>query len=277
MASKSDVMGKLVMQPASSTYPSIGTAYERGGHTVDYSPRLVRTGKNYYDSKAAISNGRMSTAAEELAIQLGIEKAGQDPRTAGVFGDLFARNDSKTYVWQRTETGLRVPKGRDPDKYETDSKGRKYRARTVLIGDEEVGEILVPEGAGRVVVEWDEVFGLPRTTDNIDFPHNPYTTHFWFNKSHGKYNKSGHYDIAVVRRSCWGRDEGERCLVVAANVGRGSAFSGGGFRPVRGSMSEIKKTVAKINFSEAGQDSNESMQRDYGKIPFDEFLKRYRI
>ncbi|MFH0889874.1 MAG: hypothetical protein V1836_01890 [Candidatus Aenigmatarchaeota archaeon] len=243
MASRPEIMERLVMQPASSVYPLLGTAYKSAGNNIEYSMHLVMTGKSYYDSKP--KDGRMSTAAEELAIQLSLERAGQDPKKVGVFNDLFVINDSYWRVWQWTATGLRIPKGRDPTKYETDAKGRKYWAREVLIGKDVIGEILVPEGNGRVAVEWDEVFGLPKTTDNIDFPHKPYTTHFWFNQTPSKDGKSGHYDVAVGRRGFWLRDVDRGCLAVNALYARSDAGSDDGFRPVRGSLPEIKNTSAK--------------------------------
>ncbi len=265
-------MEKLVMPPVSSSYPSIGK-YKSAEHIIDYSPKLTRTGKNYYDSKAGITDdSRISTAAEELAIQLGLERAGKDPRQADVFDDLFGRNNGGWYAWQWTETGLRVPKGRNPAKYETDSNGRKYWAREFLIGDKVVGEILVPEGNGRIVVAWDEVSGLPRVTEDIAFPHKPYTTHFWFNENPDKDNKSGRNDVAVGRRGSWLRDEGERCLDVGADYVRWGAGSGDGFRPVRGSVPEIKNTTTKISLI----DTNE-MEKDYGKLPFAEFTKKYKL
>ncbi len=202
---------------------------------IQYSPDLVLTGKNYYDSQLLVPEFyRMSTAAEELAIQLGLERAGTDPREAEVFDDLFARNDSKTYMLQWTATGLRVPNGRDPNKYETDSQGRKYFARIVLSGDNETREILVPEGNDRVVVEWDEVSGLPKTTEDIAFPHTPYTTHFLFEQEPLEDSESGHYDVAVRRGKDWRFGENGRCLEVDACYTRWAAASGTGFRPVRG-------------------------------------------
>ncbi|MBI4177626.1 MAG: hypothetical protein HY516_04660 [Candidatus Aenigmarchaeota archaeon] len=234
-------MEKLIVPAVSQTYPTLGKSYKHAGHEIEYSPRLVRTGKDYHASKAGITGGeRMSTAAEELAIQLGLERAGQDPRTAGVFDDLFARNEPRIYMWQWTETGLRVPKGRDPRKYETNGQGEKYWVRELLIGSDTVGEILVPEGHGRVVVEWDEVSGLPRATEDIAFPHKPYTTHFWFNVNPGKDRVSGYQDVAVGRGGGWLRDEDARCLVVDASFARSDALSDGGFRPVRGSLVDIR-------------------------------------
>ncbi len=228
-------MTKLIIPSVSSG------SYKHSGHEIEYSPNLVWTGKNP-------TEGRVSTADEELAIQLGLERAGIDPRQAKVFDDLFARNKSHVYIWQRTETSLRVPKGYDPNTYQTDDQGRKYWVREVLIGDNVVGEVLVPEGHGRVVPYsknpedvWDMVFGLPRiTSDSVnDRKYGNHTTHFGFNENPWKDNTSGHKDVAVWRGSGWllGGDEG--CLVVGAPYERWGALSYVGFRPVRGSLPDI--------------------------------------
>lgn len=161
----------------------------------------------------------MSTAGEELAIQLALERGGKDPRKAKAFDDLFARGPDKIYMWQWTETGLRVPNGRKAGAYETDGQGRKYWPRIVLIGDQEVGEILVPEGNGRLVAEWDVVFGIPRVTENVYWPHRP-TTHFEFDVTPDRDSTSGHYDVAVGRGSYWPLDFGEECFDVDADDGR---------------------------------------------------------
>lgn len=269
---------RLNIPASSSNYPALGNSYKQAGYPIEYSHNLTRTGKDYYNSKARIPKGyRMTTAAEELAIQLELERSGADPRKANVFDDLFARNDSHTYVWQWTETGLRVPKGYKADKFETGEQGRKYWPRIVLIGDKEIGEILVPEGGGRVAVEWDEVFGIPKTTENIDYPHNPYTTHFWFNSTPAKDDKSGNYDVAVGRGSDWRLAEDERCLGVGAGCGRWGAYSGVGFRPVRGSASGVEKELSRINPNDIERTLLEAMKKDYRSMTFPDFLKKYEL
>ncbi|MBI4177057.1 MAG: hypothetical protein HY516_01710, partial [Candidatus Aenigmarchaeota archaeon] len=180
--------------------------------------------------------------------------------------------EAHVHIWQWTETGLRVPKGRDPRKYETNGQGEKYWVRELLIGSDTVGEILVPEGNGRVVVEWDEVSGLPRVTEDIAFPHKPYTTHFWFNVNPGKDGVSGYQDVAVERRSGWLHDVAEWCLDVDASYARSDADSDGGFRPVRGSLVKIEKTITQINPT----DPNE-MEKDYGKLPLADFRQKYNL
>lgn len=300
VVSPPDVMERLIVPAARSSYPTLETSYHHGGYEVDHARRLVQTGKHYYDSKAEIPEGmRMSTAGEELALQLKYETAAQllrrideqeilgrppseiasilrdyavtesereavsyvfgmesdamqrtfeqggvlipDPRNATIFDDLFGRKNDGWYAWQCTETGLRVPTGREAGKYETDAQGRKYWARIVLDGDKEVGEVLAPEGGGRLVAEWDDVFGVPRVTiENRGFPHKPYTTHFWFNATPNIDDTSGHYDVAVERWSRWHRVVEEGCLDVGARYRRMDASSDGGFRLVRGSRPLIE-------------------------------------
>src|SRR3989338_4826980 len=98
-----DLKERMDVPAAISIYPTLGNTYTRAAYPIEFSNRLVRTGKNYYDSEPA--NDRMSTAAEELAMQLGLEKAGQDPRNAEAFNDLFGRNNPHDYdphdcIWQ---------------------------------------------------------------------------------------------------------------------------------------------------------------------------------
>ncbi|HLC76691.1 MAG TPA: hypothetical protein VJH04_00650 [archaeon] len=293
-----EVKEKMIVPAVSSDYPRLVASYKHGGYEVDYANPLVRTGKNYHNSKAEIPEGlRMSTAGEELAIQLKYEKVanilrrideheilgkppGQvadvlrnlakeddreaisyvfgmeseamqsvyeqnkgvltiDPRNAKVFDDLFARGQDKIYMWQWTETFLRVPRGRqNPDKPDyVDSNGRKYWAREFGNGNEVVGVVYVPEGNGRLVAELDEVSGVPQVTiEDRKLPHKPYNTHFWFDPTPALDRTSGHRDVAVARRCSWLRDEGGGCLCVTADFGRSDAYSDDGFRPVRGSF-----------------------------------------
>ena len=238
---------KLVIAPVSSTYPTLGATYEEEySREIEYARSLVRTGNNYYDSKAEIPPElRMSTAAEELAIQLALEKAAKDPRNAKVFDDLFARGPDKVYVWQWTLTFLRVPSGKkNPGKPDyVDPQGRKYWTRE--FGDvnrnEVVGPVYVPEGGGRVVPKtndlldvWDQITGLPRVTsdDNNDTKYDNHTTHFWFNATPRKDRFSCHYDVAVARRSGWSHAVGGVCLGVDADYGRLRVDPNGGFRLV---------------------------------------------
>lgn len=183
---------RIRIERGRSRYPALGLAYRRSAYEIVFADRLLPVpNQDFYVLQRFVdglgAGRRISTAAEELAIQLKFERADQDPRNALVFDDLFARNEDKKYFWQWTATGLRVPEGRTPLVYETDAKGRKYWVRILVVGNEEIGEVLVPEGNGRVVPHtpdvrdvWDEVTGLPTVTEPIKWPHAPYTTHFWF-------------------------------------------------------------------------------------------------
>ena len=235
------------MQRSASVYPSIGRAYSRPSHFFSCSSTLVRTGKNYYDSLQALAEmiergelpagTRFMTQAEGLAIENSYKKQGKDPRKADEFRDYFAKNSGKVYLWEWTSTGLRVPKGWENGRVDTDGK----YPRIVLEGDKEVGELQVPAGGGKVIVESDEVFGIPTEARDIAFPHEGYHSHWYFNAAPELDKVSGHYDVAVGRGSSWPRAEGERCLDVAADCGRSNAGSDDGFRPVvRGSVPEIE-------------------------------------
>jgi len=237
---------EMQIKPATSSYQSLGAEYGRPVYPIKYSPSLTRTRKDYYNSREEAPGGsRVSLASEELAIQLGIERAGKDPREAAVFRDLFGKNKDSWYAWQWTDTGLRIPKGHKPDKHETDPQGRKYFPRIVLIGDAEEGEVLVPEGSGRVVVDWDETFGIPRVTSNREGDMKPdnHTTHFWFDPSPRKDDRTGRYDVAVARRGRWRHDVHERCLRVGADCGRWAADDFDGVRHVQGSLPEIERSL----------------------------------
>jgi len=272
--------------PASVNYPGIGR-YSHDGGQIKYSPKLTKTGENYYNSKKELPDGfRMSTAAEELAIQLYEETSGRDPRKAEAFDDFFARNEDEWHAWQWTETGLRVPKGYEADKREKDTQGRIFYPRIVLIGDEEVGEVLVPEGNGKVVPYssvpeevWDTVFGIPRVTSDkkSDMKLDNHTTHFYFNTNPSKDSRSGEYDVAVARGSDWLRDGRAGCLHVYAFCGRWDVLSAGSFRPVQGSLPEIEKRLAKIDPKELKNTLLEEIKEDYNKLPPKEFQQKYSL
>ena len=141
---------RMIVPAASSCYPAFDASFDRYG--LDCSTRLIKTGKDCYDSKRDLPTGRrMSTETEELAIQLAFEELGVHPRDAEPFADIFGKNEDGSYALLWTKTGFRVPRGRDPEKYITDKQGRKYWPRIALICSTEVGEVLVPEGNGRVV------------------------------------------------------------------------------------------------------------------------------
>ena len=208
-------------------------------YEIAYSKALVRNGKNYYHAIKNVDKFRISTAAEELCLQLSLEKAGIDPRKAEIFNDLFGRNPENSYVWQLTATGLRVPKGWENGRIDADGT----YPRIVLVFSDEVGENKIPKGGGRPVIEWNEFFGLPRSTsDNADdLAYNKHTTHFWFDPNPVRDKYTGHLDVAIERGGVWNHGNRGRCFIILADCGRWGAVSSAGFRPVYDSLHEIEK------------------------------------
>ena len=248
---------KLRKNRSASRYPSLGVAYRQNGYEFLYSDRVVHIPHHdFYFLQAfleTLGGGRgMSTAAEELAIQLELERSAEDPRNAKAFDDLFARNDDQRYIWQWTATGLRVPKGRKPNAYEVDKHGRKYWVRILVIGNSEVGEVLVPEGNGRVVPHtpevpdvWDEVTGLPTITEPLKWPHNPYTTHFWFDPN---------LEEVAVGRGSREHSQAGSCLDVLADCPRLGSAEYTGVRLVQRLLPELKvEPVANAKWAGLGR------------------------
>lgn len=244
---------RLVVAERRSEYPIIGKASTRPAGEILYSARLVPTpDMNFYTVQGSMPEGiRMSTAAEELAKQLEIERAGQDPRKDAFFNDLFGKGPAKKYMLQWTSTGLRVPAGMEaPKSYKEviDGKIHDVYHFTVLEGDKEVGEALVPLGDGRIVTSWNEVNGIARTTTNEGLPHGKHTTHWYGALKPAVDPTSGKRDVAVGRRGGWRHDGRGRCLYVGAGGRRWGSLSDDGFRPVQGSLvlptaEEIKRVV----------------------------------
>lgn len=139
-------------------------------------------------------------------------------------------------------TGLRLPKRSKPNYYPdtpdyTDGQGRKYWIRVVLISDEEIGEVPVPEGNWRAVMEWDAVTGLPRVTSDKewDMRYDNHTTHFYFNPNPSMNTRTWDKDdIAISRRRSWRHEGHGNCLDVDAYGIRSGHYSNVCFRPVHG-------------------------------------------
>jgi hypothetical protein len=276
---------KLIIEPARSDCP--GAIYRHNGYTISHSNPLIKTGNGYYGSKDSLPDWyRMSTAGEELAIQMALERSLKDPRKAEVFNDLFSSEDGieRRYICQFTETAFRLPKFYKPDKFETDTQGRKYWPRIVLIGDQEVGEVLVPEGNWSAVVEWDPVFGIPKITsdDKKYLRYEKHTTHWWFHSGRGRKDPiSGEWDLAITRWSDYCDREGKKhkCISVSAIYQRNDNLETSGFRPVQGSLPEIEREFTRINPSHSDIEEAllEKMRKDIKWMPIDQFREKYKI
>ncbi len=260
---------------------SMSGSYSREGYIISCSPALARTGKDFYGSLEKVARGisggelprvaRVSTAAEELALQRGYESDGIDPRSekAAMFNDLFGRNSHGWHAIQWTATALRVPKGVNTGQREIGGNGEpKYRREVVAVdispyleqiadpkferdnwrdiiglASRVEGEMDVPTGNGMVVVEYDSMFGIPSETREIELPHTGYNSHFWFNPQPNIDRISGQYDVPVQLYSVPHSGGGDRCLQVDAEFGFCYANPRNGLRLVRGSMPDVSREL----------------------------------
>ena len=272
---------------ATSVYPSMGKAYLRHAHSFSASPRLVRTGKRYYDSQKVLAemiergelpaDARFMTQAEGLDIENSYKARAEDPRKAPEFDDYFGRNKDKSYLCELTLTGLRVPKGWENGRVDTDGK----YPRILLTGNKEDGEVGVPVGNGRVIVESDGVSGIPIETREIVWPHEGYHSHWHFNATPSLDKISGHYDVAVGRGGYWRLGEDEGCLNVIAYCSRSVAYSVDGFRLVRGSLPEIEIVSSNVDVEQIRQEifgkARAEFARDVNSIPAAELARKYQL
>jgi hypothetical protein len=236
----------------------------------------------------------MSSMAIESLLDQQARSEGKDPREAGHNNDLFARNDDNVYVWQWTSTGLRVPKrstpNYDPDTPDhTDGQGRKYWVKELLAGDKVIGEVLVPEGNGRVIVEWDPVTGLPLVTSNneADMKYENHDSHWWyFNSNPDIDSNTGKQDVAVRRGSTiWRPYVHDGCLGVDAEIKRFGPGLGGSFRPVQGSLSvsaekftpeQASQILLLREYERGRKEAINDVALDLSVLSISELLEKYR-
>ncbi len=139
-----------------------GRTYERTYHRDAY--RLqYRIGLVPYSDVIMPGGGwRLSTAAEELAIQLYQRK----PLNAKEFQDVLKPNRL-----QVTDTVLRAIPGWEGGKKQILPDSRKYSPRQVLERGRDIGYCWVPEGGSRSVPRgprdeiWNRLAGIPRITN----------------------------------------------------------------------------------------------------------------
>ena len=272
---------QAVIKVPESTYSNrLGTATQKP-YEIRAAASLTPTlGKTVYQIQFA-DGQRMSRAAEDLAKQLEIERAGQDPRADAFFDDLFASGPDNVYRWQWTSTGLRVPAGLEaPKSYNEiiDGKVHDVYHFIVLEGDKEVGGVLVPIGNGQIVTSWNEVHGIARTTTNENLPYDKHTTHWYVNLNPPVDPVSGKIDVAVERRSDWHHDGHGRCLYVYADDARSDSAWDDGFRPVQGSLvlptfEEIEKVGG--DYGRGRRDAMAEVVNDLRTLSRTELMKKY--
>ena len=287
---------------------SIDRAYATQPYTLPHSPRLIRTGKDFYDSlkiaaEMAVKeypNLRLSTIADEQHIYAQKSPGAIKLKDVEEFRDYFGDNVENWFAWSHTLTGLRVP-----ERYvgKTCSIGEKIPVQVIVtdispylsqIADpnftrenwkdiidkinKKEGELPVPYSRGQVIREIDPVFGVFTEIESSTAHDAPYALHAWLreNLSVPRDPISGHFDLEVARRSVWLADRRD-CLGVDANYRRSDAHSAGGFRPVLGLAPKILKELARINVSEVEEAFLERMRIDYRKMPFLEFREKYKL
>jgi hypothetical protein len=160
-------------------------------YMLEYNQRIIRSGQNRPGHIIDVQEGfTASSAEEEMRILLESRERGQRPMDSIAYADLFGKNGY--YAGQRTRTGLRVPKGWENGRCQRNARGDKEYPRILLIGNEENDDVLVPDGRGWFVAEWNDN-GIPRVTVNnailfgtdvykIHRSNCPYFVHWWFNE-----------------------------------------------------------------------------------------------
>lgn len=280
---------------ADKVYPP-HIAYSRPAYPIELSPSLIHTpGMNFYKVLEALArrikdselpeDTRFFLQNEGHAKAQSYRNQDKDPRNAPEFLNYFTKNRNGLYLWEWTLNALRAEKGWESGRI--DSGTGKYQ-RLVLEPDwavlkqamkdclepgfnwKDIGDSLnrvagicqVPVGNGRVIVDYEPVWGLPLETRDIPWPHEGYDEHFGFDPKPRLDEVSGHHDVAVRRRSDWHRGEDERCLYVDANWGRSGACSLSGFRPVRGLVPEINKVESNADVEQARQEAKQEERRE---------------
>ncbi|MBI4020796.1 MAG: hypothetical protein HY369_00985 [Candidatus Aenigmarchaeota archaeon] len=230
--------------PAASSPAQASVRYDRPGYHLVFSPRTRQTSSDYYSSLSDLEKStRLSLAAEELFLQRQVEAALREGRT--MHDDVYARERAwRTTIW--TGTGLRVPRGHSPIAYEVDGKGTHRYRRIVLHGDEEVGEVSVPESHGYPVAAWDDVFGIPTDVIPVSWEQalSPLgrTTILYFTPRDEKDGVSGQLDVALVRwgqSHLFGQNEDTVLIGVDARHPRSYANHDFSIRPVAGPLPPI--------------------------------------
>ena len=239
----------------------------RGTYPLQYSPRLVRTSADFYDTLKATAEMAVSlpTAGEEQAIYVQRSAGAKKLRDVEELMDYFGNNDEGVYIWGHNLTGLRF---READLRKPYNVGDKITALVIetditpylsqiadpkftrdnwkdIIGNvnKVKGELAVPYARGHVIREMHPTLGIFTGVEQTTEHKAPYALHGWLreNLDIPQDPISGQYEVAVGRRSAWLLVEGG-CLDVDAACRRGDASSDDGFRPVvRGSVLEIGK------------------------------------
>jgi hypothetical protein len=281
----------------------------KGTYPLLYSPRLVRTGADFYgtlkaSAEMAVTAGNclsLPTDMEEHQVYVQKSPGLKKLWDADEFKDYFAKDNGGWHAWALSLTGLRF---REKDLGKPYNLGDKVTAEVIItdiipyisqIADkkfirenwkdiiEEVnkvkGDITMPYSRGHVVRAVHPVFGIFTEIEPTTEHNAPYALHAWLrnNLDIQKDPISCYYDVAVGRWSDWHRGE-DWCLDVDACYERSVADPDSGFRPVvRGSLKEIEKDSVLIIPENAEQEFLERMRKDYREMPFPDFQRKYEL
>lgn len=271
----------LDVEAAHYVRPEKGIAYLRPAYSISHSPIIITGSKSIYDMLEHLglmmqrgeqpNDTRFPLESEMYSLESECVRCFADPRDAEVFGDYFGGNSQGIYVREPTLTVLRTPPGWENGRQDRDGTYPRLIVEpdwNVLAGvlanmtedfdwsgvgdsmNKVVGEQPVPQGDWRVITRTNPLSGIPLETQEIPWPHKGYYAHFRLDPNPARDTISGHYDVAVGRWCAWRRAVDERCLGVAAYYGRLAADSFVGFRPVRGSVPEIKVVSSNVGRNE---------------------------
>jgi hypothetical protein len=146
-------------------------------NTLDFcSTRVVQTGLSYWRTVGLVEEyGYRISALEEIGWLDGGN--GRKALSDELFADLLR---SSKALWEWTRICLRAPRGRRSFRSgEEVVRGERFHRADCYLDEERIAEgILLPEGNGRAVVEWDERLRLPRRTSETFGP--AHAAHFHF-------------------------------------------------------------------------------------------------
>ncbi|MBI4014892.1 MAG: hypothetical protein HY365_02975 [Candidatus Aenigmarchaeota archaeon] len=228
----------------------------RDTYSLRYSPRLVRTGADFYDTLVVAAKMAvcLPTAGEEQYIYSQKILGAKNLRDVEELRDYFANNDKGLHVRGWTTTGLRF---READLRKPYNVGYKVTALVIetditpylsQIADPHFardnwkdivgkvthikGEVAVPYARGHVIREMHPTLGIFTEVEPTTQHNASYVLHGWTreNLNVSQDPITGKYDVAVNYRGDWHRTEG--CLSVGVGFERWVSDSDVGFRPV---------------------------------------------
>ena len=126
---------------------------------------MIKTkASSYYAVKEQMSSrNRMTTLEEEMNLQSALRSDKLDPRWSEYYKDILPNPENHYFTeGMFTETGIKVPKGIDPERIVT-IEGVDYYPRVVLVEKSEVDEVMIPRSVSGAILEYNK-YGIPTKT-----------------------------------------------------------------------------------------------------------------